>query len=299
MSAPDVSVVLATNNSGPCVSACLDSLAQQHCSKIAEIIVADCSTDGTLQTVCANYPNITLLHFDRPLGTPELLREGMKRAHGRIVAVTDAYCIFPLDWLEKLLRAHKAQFDVIGGAVEIQRPNGLATWAFYFADYAAFMLPNRPKSTLWLAGNHVSYKREILQSALASAEEGYWKVFIHWDLARQGVRCLFDPDLVAFYQRENTISNFAKDYFRHGRFFAAVRSKRISGAARLWHLITIPVLPILLLFQRLVPGLQNKRHRKKFLLTLPLVAVFVTLWSLGEFTGYLLGPARLPNGVYR
>lgn len=299
MKTQEISVVLATNNSGRCVMECLDSLERQTLSASAEIIVADGSTDGSEHWVRARYPNVKLLHFDRPVGLPVLVREGLRLAQGRIVAITDPYCTFPPDWLEKLLRAHEKEHEVIGGAVELGHPNGLVSWACYFADYAAFMLPNERKLTLWLAGNHVSYKREAILPALASMEDGFWKVFFHWDLSRRGVHSLFDPDLIAFYQRQNTVGSFLRNYFRHAWFFAAIRTKRMARAVRIWHVVTVPALPLLLLFQRLGPGLRNKRHRAKFLLSIPLLALFVTVWSAGELIGYLLGPAGLPKGVYR
>ncbi|PYV09996.1 MAG: hypothetical protein DMG23_09155 [Acidobacteria bacterium] len=47
MSRPDVSVVMATHNAAGTICGCLESLRKQTFRGEAEIIVADCSTDGT------------------------------------------------------------------------------------------------------------------------------------------------------------------------------------------------------------------------------------------------------------
>ena len=297
MRVPDISVVMATHNPGSIVQKCLESLQQQLLFSKAELIVADCPTDGTDEIIRTQFPGVKLLHFPRPMGLPELIREAMRRAQGRVVAVTEPYCLFPRDWMSKLLQAHESDFAVIGGAVENGRPNGLVNWACYFSDYGAFMLPAQRQATDVLAGNHVSYKRGVIEEARDSIKDGYYKTFFHWDLERRGVSFLFNPALVLYYARSNTFGKFCRRYFQHGWFFAALRSRRMSAAARFLRLVTIPALPPLLLYRRLQAAFGKKRNRAKLLLSIPLLLVFVTVWTGGEWMGYLL--ARSPREVYR
>src|SRR2546427_491189 len=135
MSQPDVSVVMATHNAAGTIGECLESLKKQTFRGEAEIIVADCSTDGTDELIRKRFPGAKVLHFDRPRGVPELIKEAMRHTEGRIVAVTEPHCLFPADWMEKLRRAHESEYSVIGGAVENGRPDGLVSWACYFAGY--------------------------------------------------------------------------------------------------------------------------------------------------------------------
>jgi glycosyltransferase involved in cell wall biosynthesis len=298
MNPPEISVVLATQNVAEQSSRCLDSLRNQTLSECAEIIVADASTDGTDEMIRSRYPGVRLIHFDRPLGLPQLTREALRQARGRVLVVTDPYCVFPPDWLEKMRKAHETDFPVIGGAVEKVNCGGLLSWACYFADYGPFMLPASRQVTPLLAGNHVSYKRWVIKPKLDSMEDGFWKVFFHADLTRQGIRFLFEPDLVVHYSRPDTLLSFLRRYFRHAHFFAAFRCRRISPAGRFLRLVSSPALPAVLFYQRLRAGWKNKRHRSRFLKSLPLLAVFVTVWAAGEFTGYLLGPDSVRKEVY-
>src|SRR5216683_3134360 len=292
MNAPHISVVMATKNPGRHLYPCLDSLRDQDQSATAEIIVADASTDGSEQLILTRYPDVRVLHFEASMDPPQLIREALRQARGQIIAVTDAYCWFPPHWLANLQRAHEMDYAVIGGAVENGNSDGLLNWACFFADYGAFMLPAPRRVTSVLAGNHVTYKKWLIELKFDSMREGFWKVFFHQDLQCDGVRFLFDPSLVVYFTRHDTFLNFCRRYFRNARIFAALRCKRISSASRFLRLITTPALPAVLFCRRLI-GLRTKGHRVRFLASLPLLALFVTVWAVGEFAGYLLGPGRV------
>jgi len=299
MSNPEISVVMGTANAADTIEACLASLQQQPLSSRTEIIVADCSTDGTDALIRSKFPAVKLLRFAGAVGLPQLLHEALARAEGRVVTVTEPHCTFAADWLEKLCQAHDSEFAVIGGAVENGRPDGLLSWACYFADYGAFGLPSRKKVTTLLAGNNVSYKRSVLDRAVPSMQDGFWKVFFHRDLEQRGVRFLFDPEVVVYYARPDTFRSFLQRYYRRAWSFAALRCERISPGGRFFRVVTAPALPFLLLYRRLSGSWGKGRRTGKLLLSIPLLGIFMTAWAAGEFTGYLLGPGRRPREAYR
>src|SRR5260370_42068132 len=113
MNGPQISVVIATQNSSLYLRPCLDSLRNQDQSAAAEIIVADASTDGSAEIIRGRYPDVLLLHSDRPLGLPGLLLEAPRQARGQIIAVTDAYCRFPPQWLANPPQAPEREYPVI------------------------------------------------------------------------------------------------------------------------------------------------------------------------------------------
>src|SRR5258708_24698864 len=133
------------------------------------------------------------------------------------------------------------------------------------------MLAARPRVTPLLAGNHVSYKKWLLDQKLGSMDDGFWKVFFHRDLEREGIQFLFDPSLVVYYTRRNTLVSFLTRYYRNARLFSAFRCKRISPPSRLRPVMASPALPPLLLYQRLRVGLTKKAHHLRSLLSLPLL----------------------------
>jgi glycosyltransferase involved in cell wall biosynthesis len=285
---PAVSVVVAVREAGPALETCLQSLERQNLRRSIEIIVAGGPVE-TARSAAARYPAVRFLPFGERLGTPQLTKRALEQARGPVVVVTDPHCVFPPDWLEKLCRAHESEFAVIGGTVDYGGPDTLVGWTCYLADYGAFMPPERRRVTSLLAGNHVSYKRSVVQNSLGSMQEGYWKFFFHGDLERQGIGFLLDPELVVYCVQSETCWRFAGRYYLNALQFAAMRAQRMSLPARLLHLMTAPALPPLLLYRRLRAVWKKKRNRARILLAIPLLAVFVTSWSAGELAGYLLG----------
>jgi glycosyl transferase family 2 len=247
---------VAARDRGPLLARCLDSLALQTLHD-AEIIIAD--------------------------DNPQSLKLAIEQTRAPIVAVTNTHCIFPPDWLEKLCRAHDSEFAVIGGAVRHGGPKTLAAWACYLADYGAFQ-PSKPRHIApVLAGNHISFKRPILDCL----DDGYWKVFLLQDLSRRGVRLLFEPDLVVSAIQDAGFTNFARSYFRNARSFAAERSLRLSLSARLAHLAGVPLLPALLLYRRIHAVRVKDLSSGRLLATIPLLTLLILYWSAGELVGYL------------
>ncbi|HEV3330998.1 MAG TPA: glycosyltransferase [Bryobacteraceae bacterium] len=274
----------------PELARCLDSLARQQSREALETIVAD-GTGEIARSMAAKYPAVRFLHFAQACGKPQLLSRAMEQACGSIVAVTEPYCCFPADWVEKLCCAHQSEFAVIGGAVEYDGAETLAGWACYLADYGAFMLPAERRVTALLAGNHISYKRILLAGASDLWSEGYFKIFLLRDLERRGCRFLFEPELVITYASAPKWREFARQYYRNGSEFAATRTRHFSRAARLAHIVTTPALPLLLLFRRMRAVWGKRRNRGQLVRSIPLLALFVLCWSAGEFRGYLWGAA--------
>src|SRR5260370_38518069 len=100
------------------------------------------------------------------MAPPQLIREALRQARGQIIAVTDAYCRFPPQWLANLSQAHEMDYAVIGGAVVNGNSDGLFGWACFFADSGGFMLPGIPRVTPLLGGNKLSFTKWLLHPSL-------------------------------------------------------------------------------------------------------------------------------------
>lgn len=281
-----ISVVIASDRAGSELARCLDSLHQQSSAEEFETLVAcTCAEAGC--SLGGRYPEVRFLQFDEWLSKPQLLQRALKQARGEIIVVTEPYCFFPADWLQNMRHAHERDFAVIGGAVEYGGPNTVVEWACYLADYGPFTLPSKSRVTNLLAGNHISYKRAALDQAAEAWRDEYAKVFVLWELERQGVRFFFDSELVIWCAQEIGFSGFAASYYRNATEFAATRARSLPPLARLAHILTAPALPALLLFRRVCAVWGNKRHRLRVLKAIPVLAVFMLCWSAGELRGYL------------
>jgi Glycosyl transferase family 2 len=280
-----ISVVLAADHAGPGLSRCLRSLIGQ--AGPIEIIVAGVSNKA-VRSFATDYAEVRFVASGEPLPKAMLLQRAIDQATGEIIVVTEPDCWFPPDWAGRLRQAHDSGFAVIGGAVEYGGAGTIAGWACFLADYGPFLRPAFRQVSGPLAGNHISYKRSALSQAVCP-QRGYVKTFLLWDLERQGVACLFDPELVIFCAPHSRPWQFARRYYANAREFAAARAADFSGASRISHIATTPALPLLLLFRRVRAIWPKRKHRKRLLQSLPLIAGFVLCWSAGELAGYLRG----------
>lgn len=222
--------------------------------------------------------------------SPEVLGSALQRARGEIVVVTNASCRFPPDWLAKVVRIHPDGVSVIGGAIAYLGSGTVTSWATYFADYGAFM-PTKPRSkTRLLAGNHVCYKRSLIQESAASLASGYRKTPFHWDLIRRGNEFMFEPELSIGCLQEQSARTFAAGYFHKGKSFARLRSTWMGKAERLGRIASAPWVALLLLLRRTIAVWTTRQCRFMLIRTIPLQTFFVVCWTAGESAGYCLGP---------
>jgi glycosyltransferase involved in cell wall biosynthesis len=290
-----ISVVLAAYEAGPALGKCITSLLQQDPGgAVPEIIVA--STAGAeANRLAVKYPKVRFLHFAQRLPKSALLKNAIAAASGEIVAVTEPDCWFPPDWAERLQCAHKSEFAVIGGAVAYGGDDSASSWACFLADYGAFLPSGKPRTSVLLAGNHISFKRGILAAVSACWERGYDKTFLLWELQQRGVRFLFEPGLVVCCAPDPAPRKFARKYYANAREFAATRATAFSTARCMAHIAGSPALPVLLLYQRLRAIWAKRAYRIRLLRSLPLMTIFVLCWSAGELVGYFVrrGKAEL------
>ncbi len=99
-----ISIVVPVHNGGLGFADCLASLVRQTRPADELIIVDNSSTDQTKEIIMSfagRYPNIRYL-FEGRLGRGQARNTGLYSARGDIIAMTDADCVVPEDWIERL-----------------------------------------------------------------------------------------------------------------------------------------------------------------------------------------------------
>ena len=104
MTAPALSVVVASVNGLPYLADCLEALDQN--APEAEVIVADWTDEATRQLVRERWPEVKLLSFDAPTTVPELRAAGIFAAAAPNVAVIEDHCDVLPGWAAGMLAAH-------------------------------------------------------------------------------------------------------------------------------------------------------------------------------------------------
>jgi cellulose synthase/poly-beta-1,6-N-acetylglucosamine synthase-like glycosyltransferase len=170
---PFVSVVIAARNEEEHLAQCLQSVTQQTYSseKYEIIVVNDNSTDGT-EKICHDFArrhsNVKYVSApeDRALpGKTNALDQGVQKAHGEVILITDADCTVPSTWVEFTAKRYGPDIGIVGG-VTVQTAStwfeGMQSldWAFLLGLAASAVARRNPLSTI---GNNLSFRKSAYQ----------------------------------------------------------------------------------------------------------------------------------------
>jgi hypothetical protein len=286
--APALSVVIGSNGSAGSVERCLAALEPQRDG--AEVIV--CEPRASPARARERFGWATWLELPGAL-VPELWREGIDRARGRIVALTISPMVPAPDWVATLLAEH-AQRDAVAGAIDPGEGLRLADWAEYFCRYAKDMRPFEPHATVDLPGDNASYKRELLERTRELYRDGFWEPVVHRRLDEEGVELWQSPLPVVLQGRSAGPRAFASQRRHHGRAHGRQRGAHFSAVRNLAGVLGAPVVPALLLLRVLRTVFARGRHRARALLSLPWMLWFDVEWAAGEARGHLDALAGRP-----
>jgi glycosyltransferase involved in cell wall biosynthesis len=285
----ELSVVVAAQNAQATIRGCLGVLTEQNQEGLAEIIVVDNSSDGTTQTVREEFREVVLIEVTHPALIPELWARGAERSSGQVLAFTTAQFIPDRDWIAQILSHHRSDHAAIGGAIENDPRASLTQWAIYFCRYAAYMLPFTSHTTDQVAGDNAAYKKFVFNEYASLVREGFWEHPINTRLRADGHTLLLTPAIRIRYVSSDGMRVFCRHRVANGRIFGAKRAAAMSGKKRAFYLLTSPLIPLVVLGKIIRCVVSKRRHLAQFVLSLPLLTLFVLCWSWGEFTGYLRG----------
>jgi GT2 family glycosyltransferase len=282
-----LSIVIAAWNGNSSLRDCLESLETQTDANEVEIIVV------------SNYPfsfgkiklpmTAKFLNLPETATVPELRREGIYLACGEIVALVEDQCILDARWCEKIKQAHESPNTVVGGSVENASVEHNLDWAVYFYDYGKFMLPNEAGITDALSGMNVSYKRSVLEEIREFYKDGFYETFVNEELKKRGYRLYLEPAAIIYHHKNYSVKRAAGQSFHLARSFAARRVADTKLSNRAFFIAVSTILPILLSARIVSATIKKHRHLKELAGALPALILLISIWSYGEFCGYLLG----------
>ena len=143
-----------------------------------------------------------------------------------------------------------------------------------------------------IAGNCAIYTREILDRIGPELREEVWEPFLHARMKEMRIPFYCDPALTVAHKKEFGFWYFLSQRYHYSRSFAGMRMR----AAPFWKRATYSIGTVLLpaiLFGRMTKTVFKKgRHRLKFLVAAPVIAVFLISWAWGEAVGALFGVGR-------
>lgn len=299
MSGPKISVIIASRDTSQTIEDCLDSLERQKRRNLAEIIVVDCSTDGTVDIIKKLFPDVIIIESKTKTSSAHLKATGILASSGEIIVITEAYCIAAVNWFSSILKAHDSPYPVISGAVEPVHFNNTTSWATYFCEYGFFMLPFKKGFYNEMTGNNISYKREVLENYFPEIQaRGFWKVFQQWKLQKAGIPMSTEPNILVYHNKNYRFSTFLRKRYYFGRCFGGMRKNEMSFIQIVFYIAIIPLLPFLFIYRLSKQIIPKRRYLREYLVSLPLLFLFFANWSVGELCGYIFGAGNSCEHVH-
>jgi hypothetical protein len=211
---------------------------------------------------------------------------GLALAKGRIVAMTEDHAVPAADWCRQTLAAHEQPYAVIGGAID-NAVDAPINWALYYCDFGRFGSPLRTGPADYASDVNVAYKRSALDATRPLWREAYHETSLHWALQARGEVLFLDSRLLVHQHRPRiSLRQACAERIQWGRIFAETRAAACGGWRSRCYAAGTALLPPLLVIRILRHMLRHGRSLAQIVATLPLAAVLVTGWSVGEFLGY-------------
>lgn len=292
---PDLSVVVASVNGWEVLEPTLQALDAQPERAFMEVIVVEAVGGPLRERLRAHRPEVVVIEAER-MPIPKLRHLGVCRAHGKIVAILEDHGQVASGWAASLLEAHKGPWAAVGGAVENGK-RGLINWAVFFCEYTPYMKPVLEGEATDLPGNNIAYKRPHLMRHAKVLAQGKWESWINDSLRADGVRLASTNAAVVHHIKPFRLGYFVVQRFHFARSYAGMRRVDQSVLTRLVYGGGSLALPALLMARVTKTVLTKKRNLGWFLVTSPLVALFLSVGAVGEMVGYLFGPGSSLNKV--
>jgi GT2 family glycosyltransferase len=262
-------VIIPNWNGARHLPACLDSLRRQTVAGFETILVDNGSTDGSLELLSRDYPEVTVIALDSNRGFAGGCNVGLQAASGETLALLNNDTEVAPTWLEALLNAleehpeagmatpkvllwdDRARLHTTGDYV---RANGIPdTRGVWQVDEGQY---DQETYVFGASGVAPAYRRTMLQE-IGLFDTDYCSycedVDLSWRAQLAGYRCVYVPGSVlyhkvsatgkgplrSFYVARNTIWVLAKNlpadlWRRHWRAILAAQRERFVDALRAW-----------------------------------------------------------------
>jgi len=284
-----LSVVVPSVNGWSDLEGCLHALSRQDVDQPIEVLVVDRLGDELRARVRARFPSVRVLDATPGTTIPDLRAMAFAAATGDVVGVIEDHVLVPCDWARRMLAAHADGAQVVGGSVMNVATHTLIDWAAFLCEYSHVLTPRPAGPVEWLMGNNTAYDRALLQECHQVVHAGRWENVLHDELRRRGITLWNRPDIVVGHNKHYTPGEYTAQRFLYARAYAADRVQSSSAMSRVAYGAAAMALPVLLYARITSRVWRSGAHRRELWQSLPLLALFVTAWGLGEVVGAWFG----------
>jgi hypothetical protein len=219
----------------------------------------------------------------------------VRAASAPIVAFTEDHSFPQPGWAAALVEAFDDGGSVVGPVVENGNPRSMVSRANFLLEYGEWMPPGRRDGRSHLPGHNSAYRREVLLSLgdrLTSMIEA--ESVLHWELARDGHRLMQEPRAITRHVNFSRFWPSVALRYHLGRQFAARRAGTWSVTRRAGYAAAFPLIALVRVARVALLG-AGSRELLAVAVALPMVALMVTVSSVGEAVGHVTRQAGSSN----
>ena len=275
---PTVSVIVPARNEEANIAACLQSiLANEYKGKVEVIVVNDHSTDGTAAIV-QQYKNVKLLQLSDYVKDPinsykkKAIETGIENSGGELIVCTDADCVVPPNWLNKIGETYNATcfcFLAMPVKINTSQNNSLFT-IFQSLDLMSYQglsgAAIQAKKPMLCNGANIAYTRKSFNEVggfkgidgLASGDDVLLMHKIHGKFPGS-IKFLKDKEVIVSTSSMPTVSSFFSQRVRWASKATQYKNSLVTlVAAIVWLFnVLLLLLPFLLLWKPVQVNLQE------------------------------------------
>ncbi len=217
---PAMSIVVMGYRNEATIAASIASVIDQVADEPAEVIVVTSGGDRSGNVVRSAFPAIELLEAPERLMPGGARNAGVADSAGEFVAFLAADCVAAPGWLDARLRAHRAGYAAVAGAVANAGPDRPWARAALFLGYRQRLPMGAGHEVAWPhpAAHSLSYSRDLLEE-VGSFDP---RISIGEDtemariLAERGVAVWFEPRATIGHHGPISTRALIRDQYRRG-----------------------------------------------------------------------------------
>ena len=224
MSSPKISVIIVNYNGKKLLENCLESLFKTDYNNFEVILVDNNSTDGSMEFVTKNYPNVIVIKLDSNKGFAEPNNIGAKIAKGEYLLFLNNDTVTTTNFISEMVKVLEKDEKIAICQSLLLKPDGNIDSSGDFIDKMGIVYNSKTKTDeikeISSARGASMLIRKKIFDKLGGFDEKFFFSFEDVDLGWRswilGYKVVIVPNSIVYHSAGKTSSNFKPEVAFHG-----------------------------------------------------------------------------------